>query len=89
MTFISFLIVFTFITTVMIRLFVYYHSGNELIFESVNISMALWESNWHQQSPQIKSMLLLVMRRAQKPLCYKIGGFGVMSLQSIIAVNLD
>lgn len=48
--------------------------------------MAIWESNWHEQSPQIKSMMLLVMRRAQKPLCYTIGGFGVMSLQSVIAV---
>lgn len=50
--------------------------------------MAIWESNWHDQSPQIQSMMLLVMKRAQKPLCYKIGGFGVMSLQSIIAVNI-
>ncbi|ERL91992.1 hypothetical protein D910_09314 [Dendroctonus ponderosae] len=83
-----FLVLFmiSFIGSMFLRLILYYHYGNELLTTSQNIALSAWQSNWYDQSPQVKIMMFTVIARAQKPLKFYLGQFGVMSLQAFISV---
>ncbi|ENN80589.1 hypothetical protein YQE_02994, partial [Dendroctonus ponderosae] len=83
-----FLVLFmiSFIGSMFLRLILYYHYGNELLTTSQNIALSAWQSNWYDQSPQVKIMIFTVIARAQKPLKFYLGQFGVMSLQAFISV---
>ncbi|KAH1006019.1 hypothetical protein HUJ04_006901 [Dendroctonus ponderosae] len=43
--------------------------------ESMNVGIAIYESNWTGQSNQVKMLLQIMMMRAQKPLAICIGPF--------------
>nr|QWY93915.1 odorant receptor 27 [Ips typographus] len=68
------------------RLFLYYYTANEVMTESEKVGVSVWESDWYEQPTNLKMALLTVMMRGQRPLYYKIGGFGLMSVQSIVAI---
>ncbi|KAH1020312.1 hypothetical protein HUJ04_009993 [Dendroctonus ponderosae] len=53
---------------------------------SAELSYSIYESNWLDQAPKVKQMILIFMLRTQESLTLSIGGFGVMSIQSMIAI---
>lgn len=58
-----------------------------IYFQSSNISNAIYESNWMDQSEAIKRTLLIVLMRAQKPLSLTIGPFRTMNMEAGLMVN--
>uniref|UniRef100_M3V8A0 Odorant receptor n=1 Tax=Ips typographus TaxID=55986 RepID=M3V8A0_IPSTY len=86
LTLMSFCFIVLFFTSMLTRLFMYYYSANEVIIQSINLGDSVWESSWYHQPHQLKQAMLMVLVRAQKPVSYKIGGFGIMSMQSIVAI---
>nr|WJJ63312.1 odorant receptor 12 [Pachyrhinus yasumatsui] len=70
----------------LVRLFLYYHYANEVIILSGKLAVAVWNINWYDQPHNVKCMMLVFMLRAQKSLQLQIGPFGVMSLDSLIAI---
>ncbi|XP_066251847.1 odorant receptor 10-like [Euwallacea similis] len=61
-------------------------SANELIVESQNVANAVYESNWMDQSEQIKRNLLFMLMRAQKPLSIDVGPFRPMDTEAALTV---
>uniref|UniRef100_M3VK61 Odorant receptor n=1 Tax=Ips typographus TaxID=55986 RepID=M3VK61_IPSTY len=82
----SFLFVMSFLISMLVRLFLYYYAANDVTVESTKLAQCIWESNWYEESQKIKLSMLMVIIRAQKPLIFKIGGFGAMSVQSIVTI---
>ncbi|CAG9764260.1 unnamed protein product [Ceutorhynchus assimilis] len=64
------------------QLFILAWSANEINVQSSNISNAIYESNWMDQSESTKKTMLIMMMRAQKPLSLTIGPFGPMNLDA-------
>nr|QWY93914.1 odorant receptor 25 [Ips typographus] len=75
-----------FFALMLLRLFLYYYTANEVSVQSEKVKMAVWESKWYEQPPKIKYALLRIMTRAAKPSKYIIGAFGGMSTYSIIQI---
>ncbi|XP_060517147.1 odorant receptor Or2-like isoform X2 [Cylas formicarius] len=61
-------------------------SCSEIKFQSMEIASAVYESPWYQHSKEAKSILFIIMVRAQRPLIVTKGPFGEMSLESSVAV---
>ncbi|KAL1488316.1 hypothetical protein ABEB36_014794 [Hypothenemus hampei] len=59
-------------------------SANEVIVQSTNIANAVYESNWMNQSKEIKQLLFFILERAQKPLSLRIGSFGPMNAEAAL-----
>ncbi|XP_074026902.1 odorant receptor 10 isoform X2 [Leptinotarsa decemlineata] len=78
------LLVFT--VSMLIRLLVYYWYGNEIIVESSNIAVAIWESEWYEESKKVKNLMLIMMMRCNRELCLEIGPFNTMSLNTLIGI---
>ncbi|XP_060530144.1 odorant receptor 49b-like isoform X3 [Cylas formicarius] len=66
--------------------FVLGYSANEVRKQSEAIAYAIYESPWYDQSQKVKTALLIMMARAQKPLLITRGPFGEMSIQSSLTV---
>ncbi|XP_066247356.1 odorant receptor Or2-like [Euwallacea similis] len=75
-----------FIITTMLRLSLYYYHANELLILSQKLSHSIWESNWPDETPKIKFMVLIFIMRVQKPLAFTIGPFSQMSIVSFISI---
>nr|QXE93245.1 odorant receptor 19 [Eucryptorrhynchus brandti] len=75
-----------FMFTMIIRIVIYYFNANEVIFQSQALAMDLWQTNWYEQNAEVKKMMIFFMARAQRPLKFQIGPFGVMSLETFITI---
>ncbi|XP_066259447.1 odorant receptor 10-like [Euwallacea similis] len=76
----------TFSISMLLRLCLYYYHADELLILSQKLTHSIWESNWPDEIPKIKFMILIFIMRVQKPLAFTIGPFGVMSIQSFISI---
>ncbi|XP_066247179.1 odorant receptor 10-like [Euwallacea similis] len=72
--------------SMVLRLSLYYYHADELLILSQKLSHSIWESNWPDETPKIKFMVLIFIMRVQKPLAFTIGPFGVMSMASFISI---
>ncbi|XP_050315633.1 odorant receptor 30a-like [Anthonomus grandis grandis] len=68
------------------RLYLYYYYANEVIILSEGLSAAIYQSNWYDEPREVKYMMGIMVMRNQKPLYYKLGGFGPMSLQVFLSI---
>nr|QXE93235.1 odorant receptor 9 [Eucryptorrhynchus brandti] len=50
-------------------------SANELLIQSANVANAVYESNWMDQSEEIKKLLFIMLMRSQKSLSIDVGPF--------------
>nr|AGI05173.1 odorant receptor 23 [Dendroctonus ponderosae] len=80
------LTVASFLGSMLFRLSLYYYHANNVIILSAELSYSIYESNWFDQTPKVKQMILIFMLRTQEPLTLRIGGFAVMSIESLIAI---
>ncbi|XP_048517034.1 odorant receptor 30a [Dendroctonus ponderosae] len=76
----------SFFASMIFRLILYYYHANNIIILSAELSYSMYESNWLDQAPKVKQMILIFMLRTQESLTLRIGGLGVMSIQSMIAI---
>lgn len=51
--------------------------------------MSIWESDWTDSSTKVKKILLMVMQRANKPICLYVGSFYPISTETALTVNLS
>ncbi|XP_066262665.1 odorant receptor 67c-like [Euwallacea similis] len=72
--------------SMLLRLCLYYYYADELLILSQKLTHSIWESNWPDETPKIKFMILIFIMRVQKSLAFTIGPFGVMSIQSFISI---
>lgn len=63
----------------------YFNGKNK--FQSSGVADALFFSKWCDESKEIKNMILVVMMRSTRILCFEIGPFNIMSLNTLIMVN--
>ncbi|XP_066252662.1 odorant receptor 30a-like [Euwallacea similis] len=68
------------------RLCLYYYYANEVMVLSQGLALAILQSEWYNQSPSVKFMVFMVTMRSQKPLKYKLGIFGDMSLRTYLSI---
>ncbi|XP_060517150.1 odorant receptor 49b-like [Cylas formicarius] len=61
-------------------------SCSEIKVQSTQIASAIYDSPWYEHSKEAKSILFIMMVRAQRPLIVTKGPFGQMSLESSLAV---
>ncbi|KAH1020313.1 hypothetical protein HUJ04_009994 [Dendroctonus ponderosae] len=80
------LTVASFLVSMIFRLILYYYHANNVIILSAELSYSMYESNWFDQTPKVQQIILIFMLRAQEPLTLRFGGFGVMSIESMIAI---
>ncbi|XP_032685234.1 odorant receptor 13a-like [Odontomachus brunneus] len=71
----------SFVTFVLIHLYVYCYVGEMLLVQSTEISLSAYESNWFNVPGKEARSLLFIMRRSTIPLSLTAGNFGVFSLQ--------
>ncbi|CAG9817727.1 unnamed protein product [Phaedon cochleariae] len=67
-------------------LFKSYHITVSLL-TSTDLSQRIFNSNWYDQSSEVKRSLLIVMARVQRPLVLTIGNFAVIDNDLIVTVN--
>ncbi|XP_066259446.1 odorant receptor 10-like [Euwallacea similis] len=72
--------------SMLLRLCLYHYHADELLILSQKLTHSIWESNWPDETPKIKFMILMFITRVQRPLVFTIGPFGVMSIQSFISI---
>uniref|UniRef100_A0AAR5QE19 Odorant receptor n=1 Tax=Dendroctonus ponderosae TaxID=77166 RepID=A0AAR5QE19_DENPD len=80
------LFVGVFLITMVMRLVIYYFNGNEIIYKSQQLAIDIWMTDWYKQSHNVKHMILFFSIRAQRPLKFLIGPFGVLSLETFITI---
>ncbi|XP_066146371.1 odorant receptor Or2-like [Euwallacea fornicatus] len=68
------------------RLCLYYYYANEIMVLSQGLALAILQSEWYNQSPSVKFMVFMITMRSQKPLKYKLGIFGDMSLRTYLSI---
>ncbi|XP_049835074.1 odorant receptor Or2-like [Schistocerca gregaria] len=76
------------LTVMLAELFEYCWFGDDLITESENVALAAYDAvtSLLECPVSIKRSLLLVMQRAQRPLCITAGGFFPLSRESFVSV---
>ncbi|XP_050300552.1 odorant receptor 49b-like [Anthonomus grandis grandis] len=67
------------------QLFLMSWHANEIEFQSMSISDALFQSKWYEQTPKAKKLIHIMMMRCMRPLNVFIGPFYPMSLRTGIA----
>ncbi|KAG5864323.1 hypothetical protein JTB14_014058 [Gonioctena quinquepunctata] len=63
--------------------------ANELKEQSVNISQAIYESNWYDIDLKLRRILHIVMIRAQRPLILSIGPFFTLTNETAVTVRYN
>lgn len=58
------------------------------LLQSQKLAMDIWNTDWYLRSNEEKKLILIFLIRAQKPLKFDIGPFGVMSLPTFLSVQL-
>nr|UTN00907.1 odorant receptor [Semanotus bifasciatus] len=69
-----------------IRLLVYYWYANEIMIQSSEVSLAVWESDWYEEPQNVKQMMLIMIMRSNKPLVLDIGPFSTMTLNAFLGI---
>ncbi|CAH1126021.1 unnamed protein product [Ceutorhynchus assimilis] len=77
------------LTVVLIQMVALAWSTNELNIQSVKIASAVYESNWIDQSEEIKKILYIMLMRAQKPLALTIGPFRPINVEAAAIVKIN
>ncbi|XP_066246791.1 odorant receptor 10-like [Euwallacea similis] len=75
-----------FLMTMVMRIAIYYFNGNKIIYKSQKLAIDLWKTDWYLHNQQTKRLVSFFLLRAQKPLKFLIGPFGVMSLETFISI---
>ncbi|CAH1154525.1 unnamed protein product [Phaedon cochleariae] len=75
-----------FLSMIVGQVFVIYYHVNELSLESIDLSQRIFNSNWYDQSSEVKRSLLIVMARVQRPLVLTIGNFAVIDNDLIVTM---
>lgn len=75
-----------FLCSILIQLFIYCYGGTLITSESLNINIAVQESQWYNLASEDRKMLILIMMRAQRPLRIK-SGFYEASMESFLLVG--
>ncbi|CAH1159953.1 unnamed protein product [Phaedon cochleariae] len=76
----------SFLSIIVGQAFLIYYHVNELSLESTYLSQRIFNSNWYDQSSEVKRSLLIVMARVQRPLVLTIGNFGVIDNDLIVTM---
>lgn len=79
---------YCFFIGVFIQLCIYCYGGDVITSESFNVNWAIQESSWYNLPPSGKTIILIMMARAQKPEYIK-SGFFVASWSTFYTVKLN
>ncbi|XP_060523933.1 odorant receptor 30a-like isoform X3 [Cylas formicarius] len=71
---------FLLLTYTAMQLLVFAWTSNEIIIQSSELARGLFESDWYQHDTETQIMVHIMIVRCQKPLCLRVGHFGVMDL---------
>ncbi|KAL1506061.1 hypothetical protein ABEB36_005492 [Hypothenemus hampei] len=85
-TFFTVGLVFSFFMSMIVRVFLYYYYANKVTSLSLDLAYSIWTCNWYEQPTEVIFMMRMFIMRCQKPLNFKIGSFGVMSMQAFLSV---
>ncbi|CAG9761769.1 unnamed protein product [Ceutorhynchus assimilis] len=80
----SLLSVLSIVVLVLVQIFVLAWSANEISIAGLSIADAVAASKWEEQTKQVKSLLLVIMMRAQIPIGLTAGPFFQMSTNSAL-----
>ncbi|CAH1107871.1 unnamed protein product [Psylliodes chrysocephalus] len=69
------------------RLFISYWYADQLTSEASDIAQALFESNWYEQTKEIKKIFSIIIMRCSKEIALFIGPFDKMSMRIFLAVS--
>ncbi|XP_060530175.1 odorant receptor Or2-like [Cylas formicarius] len=56
--------------------------SDEIVFQSVELAPALYQSKWYECSKESRVLISIMLMRCQRPLTIDIGSFGPMTVQS-------
>ncbi|KAM7364736.1 odorant receptor 82a [Cochliomyia hominivorax] len=84
-TFLVLIINITFLTSILLQLFIYCYGGEILKLESLMVGISVQLSNWYNLKPSHRRMLLLLMLRSQREAIIK-AGFYEASLANFMAI---
>ncbi|XP_060522699.1 odorant receptor 30a-like isoform X2 [Cylas formicarius] len=73
---------FTMLTYTAIQLLTFAWNCNEIIVQSLQLAISLYESKWYEQSKSAQQIIHIMMIRCQRPLYLRIGFLGVMNLEA-------
>ncbi|XP_060522969.1 odorant receptor 30a-like [Cylas formicarius] len=73
---------FTMLTYTAIQLITFAWNCNEIIVQSFQLAMSLYESKWYEQTNSVQRIIYIMMIRCQRPLSFRIGFLGVMNLEA-------
>ncbi|KAF5287312.1 hypothetical protein FQR65_LT02185 [Abscondita terminalis] len=70
------------------QLFLYCYLGNEMALESMELATTVYTCGWEtcDTDKDLRSALVMIIRRAQKPVQLSAGGFGYLHLSSFMKV---
>ncbi|XP_044759472.1 odorant receptor 30a-like [Coccinella septempunctata] len=71
---------------VFFQLFIVYWHGQILIEESGSISTSIYESNWYEADNKTRKLLILMMKRSQKPLGVTVGPFFFVDMELFLKI---
>ncbi|XP_050308551.1 odorant receptor 49b-like [Anthonomus grandis grandis] len=72
------------LSLLVVQIFILSWSANDINIQSLDIANAVYESNWIDQSEEVKKIMYIMLMRAQKPLILTIGSFRVMNVESAL-----
>ncbi|CAH0553804.1 unnamed protein product [Brassicogethes aeneus] len=78
---------FTYFVVSSVQLFLTYWHAHLVFIESQNIAQAAFESEWTTYELDVKKSLIVLIRRAQIPLCFSIGPIYKMKIDALIVVT--
>lgn len=78
----------SFLCSILIQLFIYCYGGALITSESFNVNLAVQQSQWYNLKPADRTMLVLIMMRAQRPIYIK-SMFYDASMESFILVCME
>ncbi|XP_055920790.1 odorant receptor 30a-like [Eupeodes corollae] len=75
------LIMSAYISMIFVQLSVTYFFANNLFFESLAVADAAYDTSWYEYNGKTRLKLMLIIQRAQKPICLTMGNFHPMTLE--------
>ncbi|CAH0553805.1 unnamed protein product [Brassicogethes aeneus] len=78
---------FSFLIVCTIQLFLTYWHAHLVFIESQNIAQAAFESEWTTYELDVKKSLIILIHRAQIPLCFFVGPIYKMKIDTLIVVT--
>lgn len=71
------------------QLTIYCYNGNEVQFQSTEISKAAYFCDWLEADDSVKKSLVLMMVRAQRPIKMSAGKFAYLTLETLMNVRSE